>query len=152
MLMIDRASCRLGAIIARDRGPVAGILGVAWHQQWRPIGGALAIAARFGEHRIAIPGVERHGFDVDLYLTFRGVRGLCGLGGLGKHECRAKWQQGGGDHGSEDLLHDEPPKFFLGRAPQRCPGDFPAPHTYRATKSLCCKAGTYGQRCALRMD
>src|SRR5215468_3693693 len=61
----------LGAVVTRDDRPVAHILGLTGNHERRPIGGAIAVAARFAVRRIAIPGVERHAFGIDQYLAFR---------------------------------------------------------------------------------
>ena len=89
----------LAAVVARDDGPVTGILGIAGNHQRRPIDGALAAAGRLVGRGVAVERIESHPFGIDQHLSFRGIADLCGFGGLGERECGAKRQRDAGARG-----------------------------------------------------
>ncbi len=69
----------LAAVIAGDHGPRPGGLGVGRGHQRRPVGGAIAVAARLTGGGIAIVNVERHALGIDQRLALCGIAEFGGL-------------------------------------------------------------------------
>src|ERR1700729_3044239 len=69
----------LAAVIAGDHGPRSGILGVGSGHQRRPVGGAVAVAARLTGGRVPVVDIERHALGIDQRLALRGIADLGGF-------------------------------------------------------------------------
>src|SRR5271170_3790375 len=64
----------LAAVVARDDAPVARRCGVG--EEWRPVGGADAVAAGFAG-RVAVESVKRHAGAIDQRFALGRVADLC---------------------------------------------------------------------------
>src|SRR5271170_7109068 len=66
----------LAAVVARDDAPVARRRGVGGGEEWRPVGGADAVAAGFSG-RVAVESVKRHAGAIDQRFALGRVGDLC---------------------------------------------------------------------------